>query len=51
MPRYATILATGSYLPEIEITNAKLRQRFPTLRTRLTSAGEIVQSEVQSENH
>jgi 3-oxoacyl-[acyl-carrier-protein] synthase III len=28
MPRYATIVATGSYLPEIEISNDLLRQRF-----------------------
>ncbi|MGD0268013.1 MAG: ketoacyl-ACP synthase III [Candidatus Sulfotelmatobacter sp.] len=28
MPRYATIVATGSYLPEIEITNDLLRARF-----------------------
>lgn len=28
MPRYATISATGSYLPEIEITNDMLRQRL-----------------------
>jgi 3-oxoacyl-[acyl-carrier-protein] synthase-3 len=28
MPRYATIVATGSYLPEIEISNDVLRARF-----------------------
>jgi 3-oxoacyl-[acyl-carrier-protein] synthase-3 len=28
MPRYATIVATGSYLPEIEISNDLLRSRF-----------------------
>jgi 3-oxoacyl-[acyl-carrier-protein] synthase-3 len=28
MPRYATIIATGSYLPEIEISNDVLRKRF-----------------------
>ena len=28
MPRFATIVATGSYLPEIEISNASLRERF-----------------------
>jgi 3-oxoacyl-[acyl-carrier-protein] synthase III len=28
MPRYATIVATGSYLPEIEISNDLLRTRF-----------------------
>ena len=28
MQRYATIVATGSYLPEIEITNDLLRARF-----------------------
>lgn len=31
MPRFATIVATGSYLPEIEISNDKLRQRFAHL--------------------
>src|SRR5271168_5497020 len=28
MPRFATIVATGSYLPEIEISNDLLRTRF-----------------------
>ncbi|MFZ0308073.1 MAG: ketoacyl-ACP synthase III [Candidatus Sulfotelmatobacter sp.] len=28
MPRYATIVATGSYLPEIEVSNDLLRARF-----------------------
>lgn len=28
MPRYATIIATGSYLPEIEMSNDALRHRF-----------------------
>lgn len=28
MPRYATIVSTGSYLPEIEISNDLLRKRF-----------------------
>ncbi len=28
MPRFATIVATGSYLPEDEVSNDKLRQRF-----------------------
>jgi len=28
MPRFATIVATGSYLAEIEITNDLLRARF-----------------------
>jgi 3-oxoacyl-[acyl-carrier-protein] synthase-3 len=28
MPRFATIVATGSYLPEIEISNDVLRARF-----------------------
>jgi len=28
MPRYATIVATGSYLPEIEVSNDLLRTRF-----------------------
>jgi len=28
MPRFGTILSTGSYLPEIEITNDELRRRF-----------------------
>ncbi len=28
MPRYGTILSTGRYLPEIEVSNATLRQRF-----------------------
>jgi 3-oxoacyl-[acyl-carrier-protein] synthase III len=28
MPRYATIIATGSYLPEVEISNDVLRKRF-----------------------
>jgi 3-oxoacyl-[acyl-carrier-protein] synthase-3 len=31
MPRYATIVATGSYLPEIEISNDKLRETFASL--------------------
>ncbi len=31
MSRYATIVATGSYLPEIEISNDKLREAFATL--------------------
>jgi 3-oxoacyl-[acyl-carrier-protein] synthase-3 len=31
MSRYATIVATGSYLPEIEISNDKLRQEFAHL--------------------
>ena len=29
MPRYAKLIATGSYLPEREISNDLLRQRFP----------------------
>ncbi|HEV8580502.1 MAG TPA: ketoacyl-ACP synthase III [Thermoanaerobaculia bacterium] len=29
MPRYASLVATGSYLPEREISNDLLRQRFP----------------------
>jgi len=29
MPRYAKLVATGSYLPEREISNDLLRQRFP----------------------
>ncbi|HEX6898333.1 MAG TPA: ketoacyl-ACP synthase III [Thermoanaerobaculia bacterium] len=29
MPRYAKLVATGSYLPEREISNDFLRQRFP----------------------
>lgn len=29
--RYATIVATGRYLPEIEVTNNLLRERFPDL--------------------
>jgi 3-oxoacyl-[acyl-carrier-protein] synthase III len=29
MPRYATIVSTGRYLPEREITNDELRRRFP----------------------
>lgn len=28
MPRYANIVATGSYLPEIEVSNHDLRRRF-----------------------
>jgi 3-oxoacyl-[acyl-carrier-protein] synthase-3 len=28
MPRYATIVSTGRYLPEREVTNDELRQRF-----------------------
>jgi 3-oxoacyl-[acyl-carrier-protein] synthase-3 len=31
MPRYATIVATGCYLPEIEISNDKLRETFASL--------------------
>jgi 3-oxoacyl-[acyl-carrier-protein] synthase-3 len=29
MPRYATIVATGSYLPQIEVSNDLLRTQFP----------------------
>src|SRR3954471_17300156 len=29
MPRHANLVATGSYLPEREISNDLLRQRFP----------------------
>src|SRR6195256_6941025 len=29
MPRYAKLISTGSYLPEREISNDLLRQRFP----------------------
>jgi 3-oxoacyl-[acyl-carrier-protein] synthase III len=32
MPRYATIIATGSYLPEIEVTNEKLSQQIPAAK-------------------
>jgi 3-oxoacyl-[acyl-carrier-protein] synthase-3 len=28
MTRYATIVATGRYVPEIEVTNDMLRERF-----------------------
>ena len=28
MTRYATIAATGRYVPEIEVTNDMLRERF-----------------------
>ncbi len=31
MPRYGQIVATGSYLPEIEVSNDDLRARFPEL--------------------
>ena len=31
MTRYARIVATGSYLPEIEVSNDSLRQRFAHL--------------------
>ncbi|MFL6232759.1 MAG: ketoacyl-ACP synthase III, partial [Thermoanaerobaculia bacterium] len=29
MPRFANLVATGCYLPEREISNALLRERFP----------------------
>jgi len=35
MPRFATIVATGSYLPEIEITNDLLRARFSNDREKI----------------
>jgi len=31
MTRYATIVATGRYIPEIEVSNDTLRERFPNL--------------------
>ena len=31
MPRYATIVATGRYIPEIEVSNDALRERFAHL--------------------
>ncbi|MFY9673777.1 MAG: hypothetical protein WAK13_04960, partial [Terriglobales bacterium] len=44
MSRYATIIATGSYLPEIEVTNDQLRERFahlPDVINKLEAASGI----------
>lgn len=32
MERYATIIGTGQYLPEIEVSNAELKERFEALK-------------------